>query len=240
MGPSGKEGRTSQDDGSGDQARQPVIGDRLLPSDQGIRVRPGVPEDADRASELHAEQIADGFLSLLGPPFLRRLYRRIVLSPGSFLFVADDGNRTVGFIAGSTEVTGLYKSFLWHDGIPAAIAAGWHLLRGWRRVLETLRHGSSGGSGVGRGAELLAVAVDPTETGRGVGRLLVSSFLGEVTSTGGDAAHVVVGADNVVAVALYERAGFHQVEHFELHPGTTSLLMQWDRPSPGPPAGDPI
>jgi hypothetical protein len=35
-----------------------------------------------------------------------------------------------------------------------------------------------------------------------------------------------------VAVALYRRAGFEDVERFELHPGTESLLMQWDRNPP--------
>ena len=35
------------------------------------------------------------------------------------------------------------------------------------------------------------------------------------------------------AVALYERSGFVTVDRFELHPGTESLLMQWDnRPAP--------
>ncbi len=55
-----------------------------------------------------------------------------------------------------------------------------------------------------------------------------------------DAAHVVVGADNAGAVSLYERAGFVTVERFELHAGTESLLMQWDRrPEPSAPPPPP-
>ncbi len=70
--------------------------------------------------------------------------------------------------------------------------------------------------------------------GSRVGRL-VAAFLAEVSARGGDAAHVVVGADNAAAVALYRRAGFEAVDRFELHPGTESLLMQWDRdPGTGP------
>ncbi len=39
------------------------------------------------------------------------------------------------------------------------------------------------------------------------------------------------------AVALYQRAGFVAAERFELHPGTESLLMQWDGATPPAPTG---
>jgi len=196
-----------------------------------VEVRPATDADAPASAALHAAQINQGFLSLLGPGFLRRLYRRINRSPHSFLVMASSRGSAIGFIAGSTDVAGLYRSFLWHDGIPAAVQAAGPLILGWRRVLDTLGHARSDGAGVGRGPELLAVAVDPAWQGRGVGRMLVAAFLDEVGARGLDAAHVVVGAGNRGAVALYEQAGFVTAERFELHAGTESLLMQWDRPS---------
>ncbi len=59
----------------------------------------------------------------------------------------------------------------------AAVASGGRLLRSWRQVMETLRHGTGS---AGEGAELLAVAVDPSARGRGAGTLLVEGFLTEV------------------------------------------------------------
>ena len=41
-------------------------------------LRRGAADDADIAAALHAGQIAEGFLSFLGAPFLARLYRRII------------------------------------------------------------------------------------------------------------------------------------------------------------------
>jgi ribosomal protein S18 acetylase RimI-like enzyme len=202
-----------------------------------VEVRPATDVDADVSAALHAGQISQGFLSALGPGFLRRLYRRIGRSPGSFLLMAVSQGTSVGFVAGSTDVAGLYRSFLFHDGIPAGLRAAGSLVTGWRRVLDTLGHATAGGTGTGRGPELLAIAVDPAWQGRGVGRLLVTSFLEEVGARGADAAHVVVGAGNRSAVSLYEQAGFVAVGRFELHAGTESLLMQWDRP-PGPPVPD--
>jgi len=192
-------------------------------------IRPGGEADAWAAAHLHADRIADGFLSFLGPGFLARLYRRIVRTPSSFLLVADASGVVVGFIAGSTDVGGLYRSFLVRDGIGAGLAAAPRLVRGWRRVLETLRHGSSDGTGSGRGTELLAIAVDPAREGRGIGMALVRAFLDRVTSSGSTAAYVVVGADNAGAIGLYARAGFVAGEEFELHAGIRSLVMQWNQ-----------
>ena len=191
---------------------------------QGMLLRTGTVGDAAAAAALHAGQISEGFLTILGPPFLTRLYRRVVRTPGSFLLVVEDGTATAGFLAGSTDVSGLYRSFLVHDGVMAALACGGRLLRSWRHVLETLRHGT--GNGAGAGAELLAVAVDPAVRGRGAGTLLVRGFLDEIDRRGEDDAHVVVGAHNQTAIALYLRAGFRAAERFELHPGTESLLMR--------------
>ena len=171
-------------------------------------------------------------MSFLGPRFLRLLYRRIARSPESFLLVAQSGGGVIGYVAGSSDVGRLYRRFVVRDGPAAAVAAAGRLARSGRRVAETFHHGSSG-VGQGRGTELLAIAVDPDWTGKGVGRSLVAAFLAEVTRRGGDAAYVVVAADNARAIALYRRAGFTPVGHFELHAGVTSLLMQWDRADDG-------
>lgn len=192
-----------------------------------VTVRLGRPADAPAAAQLHVDRITDGFLSFLGPGFLTRLYRRITRSPGSFLLVAEVGGTVVGFIAGSADVGGLYRTFLVRDGVPAALAAAARIVRGRRRVLETLHHGRGGGAGTGRGTELLAVAVDPGWSGRGVGAAVLAAFLHQVGTSGATEAYVVVGADNAGAIGLYRRAGFGPVEEFELHAGTRSLLMQW-------------
>jgi ribosomal-protein-alanine N-acetyltransferase len=119
----------------------------------------------------------------------------------------------------------------------AALPVAARLLRSLPRAIETLRHGIGSGGGTGRGTELLAIAVGTSQRGGGVGGALVAAFLDRVVAGGGDAAYVVVGADNAVAVSLYRRAGFAEAGRFELHPGTESLLLQWGR-TPEDGAGD--
>ena len=203
-------------------------------------VRVGGPADAASAATLHARLITDGFLSSLGPRFLGRLYGRIVRSDGSFLLIAESGGTAVGFIAGSVATGRLYRSFLRRDGVGAFLSAPLRLVTALPRVLETLRHGrddggASGsrlGSGNGRdgGGELLAVAVDPEWRGRHVGRHLVEGFLRELENRGVRCAHVVVGAGNEAAIAMYRRSGFTPARTFEMHRGTRSLVMEADVP----------
>ncbi|MDR3650553.1 MAG: GNAT family N-acetyltransferase [Acidimicrobiales bacterium] len=191
-------------------------------------VRVGGPADAASAATLHTRLISDGFLSSLGPRFLGRLYGRIVRSDESFLLIAEAGGTAVGFIAGSVATGRLYRSFLRRDGVAAFLSAPLRLVTALPRVLETLRHGrDDGGAG---GGELLAVAVDPEWRGRHVGRQLVEGFLRELEDRGVRGAHVVVGADNEAAIAMYRRSGFAPTRTFEMHPGTRSLVMETDVP----------
>lgn len=209
-----------------------------MPSEPARRftLRPARLDECAAAGRLHVEGIPTGFLSALGPRFLDHLYRRVLRWDGGLLLVAVEEpahggpGTVVGFIATTTSTKALYKQFLLHDAIPAALAALGPLVTGWRRVVETLRHGTSDGPGLGRGAELLAIAVDPSARGAGLGRQLVEAFLADVQARGGSEAYTVTAADNPASVALYRACGFVPASEFELHPGTTSLVMQWDLP----------
>ena len=198
-------------------------------------IRRGTTVDATAAARLHAEQITTGFLSFLGPKFLERLYRRVVRWEGGLLLVAvDQGAGTeavVGFIAGASPISALYRQFLIHDGVAAALGTVGPLLRSWRKVLETLRHGTTSGPGVGRGPEVLSIAVDDGFQGNGLGAALVRGFIDAIIADGTAETYIVIAQDNEPSLALFERCGFVPAEVFELHAGTTSVVLQWDHPS---------
>jgi len=193
-------------------------------SDTSVVVRPATTDDAARAAALHSEQIADGFLSRLGPRFLTRLYRRVCRTDNSFLLVAEHSGRIVGFVAGSVDTRRLFAGFLARDGAAAVLGSAWPLLSSWRQVIETLRRGR-GESGHAADGELLAIAVDPALQGRGVGRRLVDALLAEMDRRGAGTVAVVVGADNTPALSLYGSSGFAPVQRFELHRGTASVEL---------------
>jgi ribosomal protein S18 acetylase RimI-like enzyme len=208
--------------------------------DAPVVIRTGGANDAAGAARLHAELITEGFLAHLGPRFLRHLYRCIAAGPDSFLLVATPtasdaaasaatGSArapTAGFVAGALDLRALYRRFALRHGVAAAMTSLPRLIGAIPSAWETLRHGTAAPEPGKSGAELLSIAVDPAWRGRHVGSLLVDGFLQELSRRGAADAQVVVGADNGPAVALYESAGFRPARTFELHRGTTSLLMR--------------
>lgn len=193
--------------------------------DSDTVVRPATREDAPRVAALHAGRITEGFLPTLGPTFLTRLYRRVVAAPEGIVLVADVQGEVVGFVAAATSLGRIYRSFLWRDGVPAALSAAPRLVRSWRRVLETLRYPART---VGLPeAEILAVAVDSSCSRSGLGRTLVDATLVELERQGVDAVRVVAGADNTAAINLYRRCGFVVAARTAVHEGTASEVLVW-------------
>lgn len=193
-----------------------------------LTVRACRAEDVPAVAALHASQITEGFLPTLGRRFLRRLYRRICRDDGSFTLVAEDDTGIVGFVAGSVSTGALFRRFAVRDGLGAALSSPLRVLRSWRRVLETFRHGRQHPATERAQGELLAIAVRPDARRRGVAAGLVEALLAETARRGVPAVEVIVGEANEAAIALYRAHGFVAVRRFELHAGTTSLAMRHD------------
>jgi ribosomal protein S18 acetylase RimI-like enzyme len=197
-----------------------------------VNVRLADEGDPDRLAELHATRITEGFLASLGRGFLERLYRRIVRSPQSFAMVATDEepDRAVGFAAAATDVRALYRDFAVRDGLSVSLVVLPVALRSWRRLFETLRYPASSELDLPR-AEILAVAVDESAAGRGVGKLVVDAATRELAARGVDAVKVVAGSANVAALRLYEKCGFEPRARIEVHQGVSSEVLVWNSSS---------
>jgi ribosomal protein S18 acetylase RimI-like enzyme len=189
-------------------------------------VRAGRPVDAPSVAALHAEQIGEGFLVTLGPRFLTRLYRRVVLSPHALLVVAESATRLVGFAAAATDTRRFYGDFMRRDALPAALAAAPACLRTPRRVWETFRYGTSDHGDLPT-AEVLSIAVAADTAGQGVGSSLLAAAQEELARVGSLEARVVTAVGNEAALAMYHRAGFRQHARTEVHGGVPQEVLVW-------------
>ncbi len=196
------------------------------PDSTGTHPRAAQISDAGPISTLHASCIAEGFLVALGPRFLRRLYRRVVSSSGSFAFVVDGPAGVIGYIACATDTRAFYGEFLRHDGFVASAAAFPRLVRSPWRVWETWRYGARADAGA-RGAEVLALAVASDARGRGIGRALVTAALDEFRRRDVKSARVVTATGNKAALRCYELAGFRRVGSDEVHSGIRQEALVW-------------
>jgi ribosomal-protein-alanine N-acetyltransferase len=85
-------------------------------------------------------------------------------------------------------------------------------------------------------AEILTVAVESAERGRGVGRALLRENLRQAANAGGAAIFLEVDAANVPALALYRRHGFQQVGerpgYYRLANGARATALIMRKPLP--------
>lgn len=80
-------------------------------------------------------------------------------------------------------------------------------------------------------AELHYLALDPSEWGRGTGGLLVDAVCGELVDEGFEQLLLWVYADNLRALALYERTGWRREPGSErVKPSTGRVEVRFRRP----------
>lgn len=78
-------------------------------------------------------------------------------------------------------------------------------------------------------AEILRIAVLPSERRRGRGEALLKAFLSEIGKRGADVAFLEVRTDNLPAVSLYRKCGFSDVsvrKNYYRDPMADALVMR--------------
>ena len=165
---------------------------------------------ARAVAELHRTGIETGFLSSLGPRFLRQMYAAITSTSAAFGYVWQQPNgQVLGFVTAAEDTPRMYKQVLLRRGLPMALAVLRFVLRPsvLRRMFETLRYPSELGEALPP-AEILSIVVSEPTRGKGVGKALMRVVLKEFARRGIDRAKVAVSAQNETANRFYRRCGF--------------------------------
>lgn len=196
-----------------------------------VRVRPAQRSDAPAIAGLHRRELPDSFLPRLGDRFLGRMYRALAADPSSVVLVAENHQGLVGFAAGAASVAKFFQRFRRRHGIPAVVTTAPRLLR--RDVRVRLRE-TAGYPARTEGfpeAELLAIAVAPAHSSRGVGSALVRGVLDGLSQRGARDVRVTVAASNATANRFYRGLGFRLARVIHVHGGVPSNV--WVRDGAG-------
>ena len=171
-------------------------------------------DDCTNVVDIHLSVFQGFFLSFLGPAFLSLLYRAILSDSSGIAFVADCTGSVAGFVAGSTQPSGMYKRLLRKHlfGFAWASLAGFlrkpailpRLLRAFSLPDEALPAPKS--------ALLMSLAVDPKQHSRGIGKALVGAFLEESGNRGSDSVYLITDA-----IKNDDINHFYQSQGFSLH-----------------------
>jgi len=187
----------------------------LVSKEKGFQVTSATPFDVSAIVELHQACFAteDTLSVLLGSPFLRAVYRWFVSSSETFVLVARQGDRIVGFTALADRPYNLpmakacrrelIQGFLRH---PSAILDK-RLLQRLKRVLVPPRVDLD----TERVAQVAYTAVDPAFQNQGIGKALKHASLRMCRERGAMAVSSGVCRENLRARHLNELAGFVEV-----------------------------
>lgn len=208
-----------------------------------IAIDPLSDSTLNGAVALHRQQIAKGFLTLLGPGFLREVFWNIARSRYGVAVVAteDDSATVTGYLLGSTDLRGLYRDFLRRHGLRAVVAASPHLVHPTvaLKAVETLLYPSkriklnpSAPRNVAvTNGELLDLAVDNAHKGSGLAQELFHRFAAEMARRGSPSFRITTAASLTRAHRFYERLGADLVGEIEIHRGELTRVYVYD-PSP--------
>ncbi|SNY43990.1 bifunctional aminotransferase class I/II-fold pyridoxal phosphate-dependent enzyme/GNAT family N-acetyltransferase [Paractinoplanes atraurantiacus] len=198
----------------------------LPDSGDGLRILSGPFSDAQirAVAEMHATEVAHGFLSSLGVPALEVLYRHVAASRHCALLLAVDGGRPVGYICGSLDTSALVREFIrrrWWVAAPALLP---RLLSPGRvfRAIETLRYAQSDNDFPK--AEVINFVVLPPARGAGLATQLFDRLMDWFSERGETAVKMVTGEQQRRAHGFYRKVGAELRGHTSIHSGTASRV----------------
>lgn len=185
-------------------------------------------------ARMHRTGVREGFLSSLGEPVLRLLYRHLAESRHCAIFVAEspDGE-PVGYICGSRDTAALYREFLrsrWRLAIRVVVPRLLSPAR-IRRALETWRYPATAEAGLPT-AEIINFVVEPGWQGRGVADRLLARLMQWFAEQGETAVKAVSGEQLQRAHRFYEKSGARLHGRTSLHRGVGSRVYVYTVAAP--------
>jgi ribosomal protein S18 acetylase RimI-like enzyme len=182
-----------------------------------MNIRLAQTEDARSIAAIHKHEIKKGFLSTLPIGFLAKLYEAIMRSQNGFCVVAQENEKVIGFIAGTTSVKKVYQYFFFHYFFSAAPLLALKIFQfdTAKKIWEVLKYPQK--EQKLPSAELLTIAVKHESQGEGIAGQMLSLFCEEMKKRDTKVFKVLVGEELAPAIAFYEKAGFRFYATISLH-----------------------
>ena len=184
-------------------------------------------------ARIHINEIPGGFLPTLGARFLSKLYEVIAKSKHSFLILAEENSKVVGFIAISIHTKRFYINFFWLDSyktlryIPLS-KIGTSI---FKKMIETLKYPFSQEKSQKNDyisdSEIFNFCVDSSLQGRGVGQLLFNNAINKLKEFKVQKIKIVTGSLQNKAQKFYLKSGARFVYKTSIHKGEESIVYEY-------------
>lgn len=172
--------------------------------------------------EIHLATFQGFFLTFMGRGFLRQMYTAYTKHPQSDILIATENGKTVGFLAYSQQMSGLYKYMIKHRLVQFAWYSLGAFLRKPKVFMRLVRAFLKPGEAQRdeKYVELASIGVHPDAKGKGVGSHLIEALKNAVDFD--DFAYITLETDvvdNAAANQFYVKNGFHIVREYRTHEG---------------------
>ena len=183
-------------------------------------------------AKIHSKEIPEGFLPTLGLDFLTSLYEVFSKSKYSFLLLAIEDSRVVGFIAVSLHTKLFFKQYLWTQSykifykIPVSIFGKVFI----KKIVEVLKYPFESNikeHDFVSDSEIFNFCVDSSVQGLGVGQLLFSKAVNQLESSKVKVLKIVTGQMQIGAQRFYYRSGATLSHTIMVHKGEESMVFKY-------------
>ncbi|WP_295292357.1 GNAT family N-acetyltransferase [uncultured Catenibacterium sp.] len=171
---------------------------------------------------IHLNTFTGFFLTFMGRGFLRQMYQSYCDHDESGLLVAEEDGKALGFLAFSSNFSGLYKFMI----KTRLIQFGWYSVGAFFRRPSAFMHIISAFLKPGEAkreekyVELSSIGVDPNVKSKGIGSKLIDSLKDNVDFDKYAYINLETDAvDNEGAIHFYEKNGFVRERMFETDEG---------------------
>lgn len=171
---------------------------------------------------IHLNTFTGFFLTFMGRGFLNQMYTSYCDYEEAGLLVAEEDGKAIGFLAYSSNFSGLYKFMI----KTRLIQFGWYSIGAFFRRPSAFMHIISAFLKPGEAkreekyVELSSIGVDPNIKSKGIGSLLIDSLKRKVDFTKFAYINLETDAvDNEGAIHFYEKNGFVRERMFETDAG---------------------
>ena len=169
-------------------------------SNSGLHVVCASVAHLDAIVQIHMAAFEGFFLESLGACFLNELYRGFITDPSGVCLVAVEGNNVVGFVAGTTQPDGFFRRLLlkrWYAFVFAGVnSMALHPIRVGKKFLLALRYRGERPVDLSNSTLLSSIGVTPIGIGKGIGRILISTFCEMARATGASSVFLTTDSDN--------------------------------------------
>lgn len=193
-----------------------------------LNIRAASMSDINDIVNIHLKAFEGFFLSMLGPLFLRCLYKAFINGESGILRVAELDGIIVGFAAGTSEPQTFFYQLRKTKGLAFVFRAIPGMLRHPIVVVKKLFHAAfyKGDSPVRltNVALLSSIAVLPRLTAKSIGKALLADFEVQAKQSLSTAVYLTTDkCENENVLAFYTRAGYQVESGFRQSTGREML-----------------